>query len=494
MVALLTNRRIPMGKTTTTSRRNSTAQAAKRTQRRRRRVARRSNRRGPLARPEVRADDPTLTRFAGLLPLIFFMTEQLRIPERLQKVAGYRGRSRVHAPHVVLFAFVVAALAGVERLAHLDWLRDDIALVRYCRLAYWPVRKVFSGALTMVSERGVRLLEEFIGELGLEPIRGATSVVVDIDPTAIVDHGQAEGGKFGYCGKGRRRRRHFPLVASVAQTRTVVMAKYRDGSKLTADEMLTFIEAAIERVKAAVADGATVFLRADSEFWCPRIGRRLNELALPFVMASPMNAGVKLMLHQARFLQLTDDEDIDFASLEGSKTGHGDGVRIVIVRRRVHDPKAPPMGKLIPGFDKWRHQAIVTNQLDWGPVDVWRFYNGRADCERIFRVGKQTLAMSHLVGTRLRANEVAFLLRLLAFNADMRFQLHSEARAIAEGRPVQRLGLEWRQFRFFNAPGRLLRRAHGYLLRVPQNQLLADVWAFYAPELMACLTEEANAA
>lgn len=272
------------------------------------------------------------------------------------------------------------------------------------------------------------------------------------------------------------------------------MAKYRDGSKMTAQEMLAFIEAAVDRVRGVLANGATVFLRADSEFWWPCIGRRLNELGLPFVMASPMNAGVKLMLHQANFEQLTDDEDIEFASLDGRQTGHGDGTRIGVIRWRVDDPKAPPMGKVVPGFDKWRHQAIVTNQFEWDPVDVWRFYNGRADCERVFGVAKQTLALSQLVGHRFRANEVAFLLRLLAFNADTRLQLHSEKQAAAEQRPVKRLGLEWRQFRSFNSPGRLLRTDRGYVLRVPANQLLGDVWAFYAPDLAAATAEEAAAA
>lgn len=199
-----------MGKPTTSRRKSIAKRTTKRTARRRQRVARRSTRRGRLVRPEVRADDPTLTRFAGLIPLIIYMTEQLQLPAVLKRVVGYRGRARVHAPHVVLFAFVVTALAGVERLAHLDWLRDDIALVRYCRLAYWPVRKVFPNALAMVTDRGVQDLERAIGELGLEPVRGADSAIVDIDPTAIVDHGEAEGGMFGYCGKGRRRCRHFP--------------------------------------------------------------------------------------------------------------------------------------------------------------------------------------------------------------------------------------------------------------------------------------------
>lgn len=483
-----------MGKHSASHRKSIAKRAVRRTQRRRTRVAQRGGRRGPHARPQVRADDPTLTRFAGLVPLILYMSEQLRIPELLKRVARYRGRTRTHAPHAVLFAFVVAALAGVERLAHLDWLRDDIVLVKYCRLAYWPVRKVFSVALAAVPDEGVLELEQFIGEVGLDPIRGATSAIVDIDPTAIVDHGNAEGGRFGYCGKGRRRRRHFPLVASVAETRTVVMAKYRDGSKMKATEMLEFIEAAVARVRAALAEGATVYLRADSEFWWPVVGRRLNEISLPFVMASPMNAGVKLMLHKASFEALMDDEDVQFAELSGKSVGYGEGVKVIVIRRWVHDPKAPPLGKKVEGHGSWRHQAIVTNQLEWGPVDIWRFYNARADCERVFRVAKQTLAMSHLVGTRFRANEVAFLLRLLAFNADLRFQRHCEERAEQAGEPVRRLGLEWRQFRFFNSPGRLLTSANTLVLRVPANSFLRDLWRFYAPDLAAVGDGEAATA
>jgi len=40
--------------------------------------------------------------------------------KEVERVVNYRGRRRAHAPHLVLFAFVVATLAGVERLAHLD--------------------------------------------------------------------------------------------------------------------------------------------------------------------------------------------------------------------------------------------------------------------------------------------------------------------------------------------------------------------------------------
>ena len=60
---------------------------------------------------------------------------------------------------------------------------------------------------------------------------------------------------------------------------------------------------------------------------------------------------------------------------------------------------------------------------------MWRFYNHRADCERVFRTGKQALGLGNLVGRSYAANATAFLLRALAFNIDLLFQQAAENRA-----------------------------------------------------------------
>jgi hypothetical protein len=141
------------------------------------------------------------------------------------------------------------------------------------------------------------------------------------------------------------------------------------------------------------------------------------------------------------------------------------------------------MGKRVHGDERWRYQAVVSDRT-WPPYDLWRFYNGRADCERVFRVGKQALGLGHLVSRKLRANEIAFLLRGLAFNVDLHFQAHCEERARQEGRHVHNVGLEWRQPRFYRTAGRLLRTADGLVLRVPANTLLERLWSFCAPDLV----------
>jgi hypothetical protein len=444
--------------------------------------------RGPLPRPVVRADDPTLTSHAGLLPVISFMSQQLDLVTRLRAIVGWVGRERTHPIHLVLQAFVVGALAGVERMAHLDEaLRGDPVLVKFLRLARWPVRKVFALALGVLNDRARDALVDLVSEFGLNTLpKNTTSVVADIDPTALIDNGEGEGSMFGYCGKGRRRRRHFPLVASVAEGRAIVLAKYRDGSNITAEEMIEFMAELIRRLRAHLGPDCKITLRGDAGIWCPTVGNWLRQQGVPFVMAQPLSAAVKLHLHTLAFAPVDKEGDIESAHLPGQLVGIGPQFRIAVIRRKVHNPAAPPQGKQVDGLPHWRYQAVVSDQ-DWEPPDLWRFYNGRADCERVFRVGKQALALGHLVSRGFRTNEIAFLLRALAFNVDIAFQAHCERSARETNRPVRRFGLEWRQPRFYRTAGRLLREAGRWVLRVPANDFLADLWTFYAPDLVATI-------
>ena len=152
--------------------------------------------------------------------------------------------------------------------------------------------------------------------------------------------------------------------------------------------------------------------------------------------------------------------------------------------REVDQLGCPEGGSVYPPLDRWRYQALVT-ATEGPPEDLWRFYNGRADCERVFKVARGALGMGHLVGQSLRANETAFLLRLLAFNADLRFQEDVERAATEAGRPMIRMGLLARQRRFYTAAGRLLRAQGRWVLRVRDNPRVAAMWAYYAPQLVA---------
>lgn len=450
-----------------------------------------TTRRGALPHPSVRSDDATLTQYAGLLPVLLFANESLQLPKRLRAITGPAGRRKIHPVHTVLMAFVAGALAGATRMAHLEWLRDDAVLLKYLRFAHWPVRKVFSAALESVTDTSAAALEELVARVGHELMGSdVASAVIDIDNTALVDHGAREGSRFGYCGKGRRRRRHFPLVASMAATRAVFMTKYRDGSSMTGEEISEFLVATVERARAWLGEACTLSIRGDAGFVSRKVLNTMTELKVRYTMAHPMSAALKLMLATSTFAASTevgavDDEDIEFATLDGKLLRLPPGHRVVIVRRRVHDPAAPPMGKRVKSSLGWRYQAIVTNQLHWSAPDVWRFYNDRADCERVFRTGKQGLGLGNFVGRSFTANRAAFLLRLLAFNLDLRFasaarqEVNEHPPRSGELRPPKNAGLLWRQYYFYRSPGRLLRERCRWVLRTSPSRLLRGAWRLY---------------
>ena len=119
------------------------------------------SRKGPLLQPSVHLDDPTITRFAGLIPVFLFADKNLNLTNRLRD-ASPDARKRVSFPIQHLFsAFMAASLAGVQKLAHLELLRHDRVFQKMVRLKDWPTRKVFAEALN-ASDQTIRGLSHLI--------------------------------------------------------------------------------------------------------------------------------------------------------------------------------------------------------------------------------------------------------------------------------------------------------------------------------------------
>lgn len=462
-----------------------------------------TSKRGRLPKPAVHFSEATLTQYAGAVPLLHFLNDRLELPQQLAFALGCDGRTRRHPQHLVLFAFLAGAMVGAVKLAHVEWLGHDRVFTKFLRFSSWPVRKVFSAALESVTDAGVVALSWVLTGLGLRSVANATSAVLDFDSTALRCFGTQAGAVFGYCGKGRNRRRHHPLVASVAQTRAVVHAKYRDGSGIGEQESIAFIAESVSRLRGRLASGAAVSVRADSGFWSRATGEWLVAQKVPFTISMPLMTSLKLLLMGVTFKpvvctepcpgfepeegeQLDDvdietGEEIEVGVLGGEALGYDASVRIVVLRRRVFDPKAPPPGKVVGWSPDWRYQAIVTN-TDWEPLDVWRFYNDRGDAERVFKVGKHALGLGWFVSQVFRANEVAFLLRLMAWNADVLYQMDADERAERAERPVVRTGLQARQQYLYRLPGRLLHAAGRWELRLPAAAKVEALWRYFSSD------------
>ena len=97
---------------------------------------------------------------------------------------------------------------------------------------------------------------------------------------------------------------------------------------------------------------------------------------------------------------------------------------MILIRHRITDKDRAGGKKLIdvPGY---LFQALVTSlPTSTNPLAVWRYYNGRADCENVIKELQSGFALPTLCLQSFWATEAALSLATLTYNLTVLFQRH----------------------------------------------------------------------
>lgn len=88
--------------------------------------------------------------------------------------------------------------------------------------------------------------------------------------------------------------------------------------------------------------------------------------------------------------------------------------RFVFIRQRpvLKDPNNPEQINMFELSYEWNVQAIVTNEEDMTPVQVWHCYNGCTGIENLIEEGKNSYAMDINAHHDYRINEIIFTIRM----------------------------------------------------------------------------------
>ena len=99
--------------------------------------------------------------------------------------------------------------------------------------------------------------------------------------------------------------------------------------------------------------------------------------------------------------------------------------RLVLIRHRVKENESRG-GKHLLDVPGYRFQALVTSlsAATHPPLAVWRYYNGRADCENVIKELRQGFALPTLCLGGFWASEAALSLAALTYNLSVLFQRH----------------------------------------------------------------------
>jgi len=164
-------------------------------------------------------------------------------------------------------------------------------------------------------------------------------------------------------------------------------------------------------------------VRADSGFCLPELLALWESLKLPYVVVAKLNQPIQKIIKGDLKWTATEVPGTEVAELEYQAQSWPAPRRLVLLRHRVSEEEERGGKKLlaVPGY---RFQALVTSLpgATHPPLAVWRYYNGRADCENVIKELQAGFALPTLCLESFWASEAALSLACLTYNLIVLFE------------------------------------------------------------------------
>ena len=333
-------------------------------------------------------------------------------------------RSNNHLrPLAKALAFCHGLLCEARKLTHVAYLRRDPLvpeLLGIRRVASESsLSRFFAGFRSAGANlRCFRPLWQWCaGQLPSRP-EGYT---LDLDSTRLLhEDGHQQGVATGYTREGLKPCLH-PLLAVLAEVRLVAQLWLRAGNTACANNVAAFFLDLWEHRPSHLRLRA---VRADAGFCTPELLALWERLQLPYVVVAALNLSIQKLLRRGLEWQATEVPGTEVAEMEYQATRWPHPRRLVLIRHRVAEP-GERGGKRLFELPGYRFQALVTSlPATIAPLAVWRYYNGRADCENVIKELREGFALPTLCLRSFWATEAALSLATLTYNLSVLFQRH----------------------------------------------------------------------
>jgi Transposase DDE domain group 1 len=449
-----------------------------------------------------RADDPSLTPYAGLaisgellrgLRLVELVDAELAAADR---VAPVKARRRGLSAGELVVALAESQLVGGDCFDDIEQLRADAAGAPLRAVAATPsaptarqlAYRFKPGHVRAIERAQARVGDELDRRLGRDP---GEDVTLDLDATESVVYGRRKQGT------GRSRSGHLgynSYVVTWAQRGRALTSDLRGGNhaRIKATHSLTLLG----RAKRLLPDGhGQITVRGDSGFYAAELMSGLRKRRMRFSLSATRTSTM-----WAKLAEIPDDAWVDATCMRGAQVAElafmpegweHEPLRLIV--RRVPVSAA----ELLAGSPKARRrktippeqlQMVLDGQLDSTfaysfivsdipaaektAVEVEHFHRQRAQIEERFKDAKLGQALRHLPSGKLAANRLWLGCALLALNICAWVCDISPAAAASgsapEDTPLRRHAKTLRRI-LFCVPGRIVRSARRIIVRLPNG-------------------------
>jgi hypothetical protein len=321
-------------------------------------------------------------------------------------------------------AFMHGLLCDARKLTHVAYLRRDPLVPELLGIKRIASQSVLTRFFQGFSSAGQNLrCFRPLWHWGMDRLPSAKEgYTLDLDSTRLLhEDGHQEGVAVGYTRQGLKPCLH-PLLAVLAEVRLVAQLWLRPGNATCANNATAFFLDLWENLPRHIRLRG---VRADSGFCLPQLLALWEQLGLSYVVVAQLSQPIQKIIKGDLKWTATEVPGTEVAELEYQAMSWPHPRRLVLIRHRVREDENRGGKRLldVPGY---RFQALVTNlpAATHPPLAVWRYYNGRADCENVIKELRAGFALPTLCLEKFWASEAALSLATLTYNLTVLFQRH----------------------------------------------------------------------
>lgn len=364
---------------------------------------------------EIEFTDKPVTPYGGMAVLMeYFYRIGLRA---LLEEALPDERTSPNATDVIdiCVSFLAAVLCGADRFAHISRIRGDRALGTILDVKRVPSASTLTRYFNTFTQGKVEMMSEKLMGWTFDRLdTKACDSTLDLDSSVFTRYGLQEGAHKGYNPRKPGRPSHRPIFAVLSELKMVANLWLRSGD--TAD--LTGLEQFLSETLAKLPEGVNVAsVRADSGFHAEKAFSCFEQRGLSYAVYVRMDRRIQRTIASIGEWSVVEGDphretaDISYQALRWDKPR-----RMVVVRERVREGR-DNRGKKLFEVPDYTYSAVLTN-MDDDAVEVWRFYNGRADVENRIKelrydFGADGFCLDSFFGTEAALRLIAFLFNLV---------------------------------------------------------------------------------
>lgn len=436
----------------------------------------------------IKFTESGLTSYAGFELLTNYLS-RIGLNNLIRRHLGRADLAGDYGTVSMLRLIMGMLIAGARRLQHVEYLRSDPVLLRYCHLTRLPGERTLSrwlknfkaATLERLYDLNAEIVARVVGLLGL----GA--ITIDVDGTVVSTGMKVERAFRGYNPHRRKVPSYYPITAALAETGHMLRVKNRSGNVHDGKASISFLRALFGQVEETLGGAGKIRMRMDGAFFRDEVLRLLRSRGFGYAIKIP-------------FWRCLDLREVIRRSRRWSRVGRGIDClehrldmwgmehRVVIYRKRVsHRSRKNYQLDLFDPDDGYFEYSAVTTDLPLGGKRLWHFMCGRGVHEKIIGRMKSDLAFGSVPTNHYGANSAWQQIATLAHNLLINFQIETGAsrrNRSWKNTLVYRLkSVQTLRFELLCRAGRVVNPSGRTVLKLSQNDIARKSYLLLAERL-----------